>query len=270
MTGAFHRDGIRFAYEIDGAGQAVVLLHGLGGDRAAALELCSPGPGRLRVALDQRGHGETEPVGDPAGFTFEALAADVAALLDTIGVERAVLAGVSMGAAVALAFALRHPGRVTALALVRPAWTHVALTPNLALYVEMARLLRSRPAEQALAELQASAAFAALRAESGHAARSLACQLALPMAAARAIRLERLPRSTPYADPAELRSISAPTLVVGCDRDPLHPLEFAATWSRLIPGASLATVPGPGDDLAAHRRMVRAVVDRFISESVGP
>ena len=271
--GAFDHDGIRFAYESEGAGRPIVLLHGLGGDRAAALELCSPGPGRFRIALDQRGHGETESVGDPPGFTFDALAGDVAALLDTLGVERAVLVGVSMGAgvalALALAFAQRDPDRVTALALVRPAWTHVPLTPNLEPYVEVARLLRSVPADEALAELRASASFARLAAQSGHAARSLAGQLALPKAAERAIRLELMPRSTPYADPAELRSISIPTLVVGCDGDPLHPIEYAQTWSRLIPGASLAIVPGPGDDPGAHRGAVRAVVDAFVSASVG-
>ena len=266
---AFDHDGIRFVYETEGAGQPIVLLHGLGGNRAAALELCSPGRGRLRVALDQRGHGDTEPVDEPSGFTFDAFAGDVVALLDTMGADRAVLAGVSMGAAVALTFALRNPSRVSALALVRPAWTHVPMTRNLEPNVQIARLLQSLPADRALAAFQGSEQFARLRAESGHAARSLSGQVTLPRAAERAIRLDLLPRSTPYSDPAELRSISAPTLVVGCDRDPLHPVEFAETWSRLIPNASLVMVASPADDVEAHRSAVRAVVDRFISESAG-
>ena len=265
-VGHFWRDGIRFAFEAGGAGAPVVLLHGLGGDRSGALELVEGDGGWQRLALDQRGHGETEPVGPESGYTFDALAADVVGLLDAQGTERAVHVGVSMGAAVALRFALQYPGRVSGLALVRPAWIHEPMTENLTPNVEVARLLRSMPVAEALATFQASAEYARLRAVSPHAAESLSSQFLRPKAVERAVRLDRMPRSTPYGDPAELQAIAAPTLVVGCDRDPLHPIDFAWTWSRLIPGATLDFVIPSADDVARHRREVRRVVGTFLRQ----
>lgn len=261
-------DGIRFAMEIAGDGPTLVLLHGLGGDRSGGLELTDPIPDRRRLAIDQRGHGETEPVGPEDGFTFDVLAADLAAILDAQQLTGpVVIAGVSMGAAVALRFALIYRSRVRALALVRPAWIHEPMTDNLTPNVEVARLLRSLPAEEARAAFQASPTYARIAAVSGHAAASLSSQFLRPGAAERAVRLDRMPRSTPYTDPAELGLIAQPTLVLGCERDPLHPIDFARTWSRLIPGASLEWVVSSADDVERHRREVRQAVGVFLARS---
>lgn len=266
MSERFEHDGIRFAFDSIGVGAPVVLLHGLGGDRAGALELADEEQGWLRIAMDQRGHGETEPVGPESAYTFDVFASDVEALLDAAGIDRAVLVGVSMGAAVALRLALRSQERVRGLVLVRPAWIHEPMTDNLTPNVEVARLLRSMPAEGALTEFQGSALYARLQAVSPHAADSLSSQFVRPMAAERAVRLDRMPRSTPYADPSDLQAIACPTLVVGCDRDPFHPFAFAETWSRLIPGAALQLVIPSADDVARHRREVRAVVGGFLRQ----
>jgi len=264
MGETFERDGIKFAFETKGGGAPLVLLHGLGGDRTGAFELADEDPGWRLLALDQRGHGETEPVGPEAGYTFDVFATDLRALLDAQGADRVVVAGVSMGAAVALRFALQNPGRVRGLVLVRPAWIHEPMTENLTLNVEVARLLRSMPAAEALATFQASADYARLRAVSPHAAESLSSQFFRPNAVERAVRLDRMPRSTPYTDPSELRTIAQPTLVIGCDRDPLHPISFARIWSALIAGSSLEFVVPSADDVSRHRQEVRRGVGAFL------
>ena len=141
MLANFERDGIRFAFERRSTGRPMVLLHGLGGDRSGGFDLADTRLRWQRLALDQRGHGDTEPVGPETGYSFEVFASDVLALLDNEDVNAAVVVGVSMGSAVALRLALDHPRRVKGLALVRPAWTHEPLTENLVPNIEVAGLL---------------------------------------------------------------------------------------------------------------------------------
>ncbi len=267
LTGAnfhFEHAGIRFAASMDGTGAALVLLHGLGGDRSGAFELADPVPGWRRLALDQRGHGETEPVGPESSYKFEVFAADLIAFLDTVEENSVVVLGVSMGSAVALRLALENPDRVLGLVLVRPAWIHEPMTENLIPNVEIARLLRLMPAAEALAAYESSEAYARIRAVSSHAAESLSSQFFRPKAVERAVRLDQMPRSTPYTDPRDLSSVAQPTLVIGCERDPLHPIDFARTWASLIPNASLECVSSSADGVSQHRREVRESVARFL------
>lgn len=266
MTEHFVHDGLRFAFDTIGSGRPLVLLHGLGGDRAGALELADDERGWRRLALDQRGHGETEPVGPESGYTFDVFADDLLALLARLDVDRVVVAGVSMGAAVAARFTLKYPDRVRGLVLVRPAWTNEPMTENLTPNVEVARLLRSMRVDDALAAFQTSPLYERLKAASPHAAESLSSQFLRPNAAERAVRLDRMPRSTPYTTPSDLLAIVQPTVVIGCDRDPLHPIAFARAWSELIPGAALQLVTPSADDVALHRRDVRKAVGAFIRQ----
>lgn len=113
----FERDGRRIAYGDDGTGSAVVLLHGLLMDRS----LWDPQIEALRdayriVTIEAPGHGDSDPV--PAGYGFDDYAADVWALLDEIGVERAVFGGQSMGGWTALRCALSRPDGTRGLVLI--------------------------------------------------------------------------------------------------------------------------------------------------------
>jgi pimeloyl-ACP methyl ester carboxylesterase len=104
--------------EIAGDGPAIVLAHGFGGSarnfRATARALRA----RWRVVLfDARGHARSEAPRDPAAYGPEAFVADLGRVLDAAGAERAVVGGLSMGAATALAFALTHRERVRGLVL---------------------------------------------------------------------------------------------------------------------------------------------------------
>ena len=75
--------------------------------------------GHRVVAYDARGHGKSAP-GD--GYGYEKLAADLLTVLDDRGIERAVLAGASMGAHTIVRFALEHPDRAAALVIITPAY----------------------------------------------------------------------------------------------------------------------------------------------------
>lgn len=112
-------------YVRDGGGQGegdppVLFLHSLAGNGGQwALQLDHLRRHRRAVALDLRGHGESDPA-DDGDYSIAALASDVAAAADQLGLRRFVLAGHSLGAAVAIEYASRHPERVAALLLVDP------------------------------------------------------------------------------------------------------------------------------------------------------
>jgi pimeloyl-ACP methyl ester carboxylesterase len=122
-------DGIRLHARDWGdgsAGRPVVLLHGLSSnariwDGVAPLLLAS---GLRPVAIDQRGHGESEQ--PTSGYDFATVASDLSHALEALGLAEPVLVGHSWGAGVALQYAADRPGAVACLALVDGAFSDVA------------------------------------------------------------------------------------------------------------------------------------------------
>src|SRR5271168_2892052 len=104
-------DGVTLSGDAVGAGTPIVLLHGLTATRryvvmgSRALERS----GHRVLSYDARGHGRSSPAPGPEAYGYEHLAADLLAVLDELGIARAVLAGASMGAHTALRVALLRP-----------------------------------------------------------------------------------------------------------------------------------------------------------------
>src|SRR6476646_1560726 len=121
---AVARDGVELAGEEAGEGIPVVLLHGLTATRryvvmgSRSLERS----GHRVIAYDARGHGRSSPAPSPSEYAYEDLGEDLLAVLDDRGIERAVLAGASMGAHTLLWAALRAPERVAGLVVITPAY----------------------------------------------------------------------------------------------------------------------------------------------------
>ncbi|HUD36022.1 MAG TPA: alpha/beta fold hydrolase [Streptosporangiaceae bacterium] len=114
------RGGVRIFYEVTGSGDGppVLLSHGFGSSSL----MWSPNVGALAagrpvVTWDMRGHGRSDSPADQADYSAAACVADMVALLDVAGADRAVLCGLSLGGYLSLAFRLVHPERVAALIL---------------------------------------------------------------------------------------------------------------------------------------------------------
>ena len=108
--------GIATAVDVQGDGPAVLFIHGFPLDRTMWRHLTAPLTGRRRIAPDLRGLGLSDaPVG---GYFIEEYADDMAAVLELLDIDRAVVCGFSMGGYVALEMARRHRHRLRGLILV--------------------------------------------------------------------------------------------------------------------------------------------------------
>ncbi|MGH6769520.1 MAG: alpha/beta fold hydrolase [Xanthobacteraceae bacterium] len=114
---SFRHDEVEIAYLDEGEGDPIVLVHGFAS--TAAVNWLHPGwvttltkAGRRAVALDNRGHGASTKLYNPAAYHSATMAQDVRALLDHLGIARADVMGYSMGARIAAFLALAHSTRV--------------------------------------------------------------------------------------------------------------------------------------------------------------
>jgi len=134
-------DDIRFHYVITGSkGALVAFQHGLGGEVSQPQNILGVSKSLRTLSFDCRGHGRTEPLGPPDKLRFSVFADDLRAILDALGFDRIIVGGISMGAGVALNFAVRNPTRVTGLILSRPAWLDTAYPANLEILGKICRL----------------------------------------------------------------------------------------------------------------------------------
>jgi 3-oxoadipate enol-lactonase len=235
---------IEMAYDDEGRGEPLVLLHGFPFDRSMWREQSRAFGETCRVvAPDLRGQGETSLGETKGAATMEEMAADVAALLDGLNIERAVVGGLSMGGYVALAFCRAFPGRVRALVL---ADTRAQGD------TEDARRTREETALRALSEGMAPIADAMMpkllsagtrerRPET--VARVREMMLATkPEGAAAALRGMALRRDQTDL----LEEIEAPTLVVVGSEDAITPPAEAEAMRDKIKGARLVVMEGAG------------------------
>lgn len=110
--------GVNYHVEIAGTGEPLLLLHGFTGSTATWRPAVAGLADRFRVMMiDELGHGQTDCPPNPARYTMEEAAADLAAILDAYGFTRAHVLGYSMGGRLALGFACLYPRRVGTLIL---------------------------------------------------------------------------------------------------------------------------------------------------------
>ena len=226
-----------------GAGEAFVLLHGLTATRRYVLmgSRLLERSGHEVVAYDARGHGRSTPAGEPSAYGYEDLARDLTAVLDCLGLERAILAGASMGAHTALRVALAAPERVTALALITPAYEPSAAldAQDRAGWQALASGLREGGAEGFVRAYDFDAVPERWRKTVERVIRQRLSSHEHPQAVADA--LEVVPGSRPFAAMAELAAVPVPAIVVGSrdDADPGHSLALAERYASALPGAQL-------------------------------
>lgn len=253
---SFTHEGVTLAYDdvspAGGSGQAIVLVHGFSSNRKEGWRRTGwydvlQRRGMRVVALDQRGHGESEKLYEPDAYARGKLASDVLALMDHLGLERADLCGYSMGSRTVLAAALAAPDRVSNLILGGVGGKMIDGSDEERAVSDAARI------ESMLADDPETISDPMLRSfryfadEQGEDRRALAAFMSAPRTG---------------VDPGEFARLSMPVLVVAGQRDDLagDPQELASAF----PEAHAVTVPGCDHFSAIPHALTKAAVFDFL------
>ena len=258
-------DGCRLAYEDVGAGPVVLWQHGLGAARTQPAEVFPSDVPWRRLTLECRGHGESD-LGDPARLSFAQFAADALALLDHLGIERAVVGGISLGAGLALRLAAEHRQRVRGLILARPAWLDGPSPDTQAAYREVAEALRAHGVVEGARVFEQSPNLARIERVAPDNAVSLRWFFSRARPETTVELLSRITLSWPGVTQAAMQTLNLPTLVIGNDQDDAHPLAYARQLAAWMPGAQLRLITSKSLDRASHVREFRQAMAEFLNE----
>lgn len=229
------RSGLRLCIRDEGQGPAVVMLHGLGGNKDSWLLNVPAISGKARcITVDLPGHGESDA---PSRFyAVGDYADDILDLLDVLGVDGATVVGTSFGAVVGLEVAARAPGRVRSLVLMAPPGLHrETLDRAIGVLLRWIRddgLPRLRDLDEALLI-------------SPRMTEDLMLIANMNLACARTF-LPALPAMAAWDGPSRAALVTCPTLIVWGDADRIMPVDQAEGWKRIMPAARLVVLEGAG------------------------
>jgi pimeloyl-ACP methyl ester carboxylesterase len=245
----FTHEGVEIAFIDEGEGEPIVLVHGFASNKE--VNWVVPGwvttltcAGRRAIALDNRGHGVSGKLYDPAAYHSAVMAEDVRALLDHLGLPRADVMGYSMGARITAFLALKHPDRVRA-----------AILGGLGF-----RLVEGVGLPDTIADALEAPSLAEVHDPTAYLFRAFAEQTKSDLHALAACM--RGSRQT--LSPAEVGRIAVPVLVAVGENDQIagSPEALAA----LIPGAKALVIPGRDHMLAVGDRVFKSGVIDFLAQ----
>ncbi|PRX45153.1 pimeloyl-ACP methyl ester carboxylesterase [Prauserella shujinwangii] len=241
LAGAFTCGGHRLAYTEYGAGDAVVVLtHGIMFSRRMhtplARELAAAG--YRVVTLDLLGHGESDRPHDSWEYSMPAFAEQAVALLDHLGVDRAVVGGTSLGANVALEVAVSAPERLHGIVVEMPVLDN-AIVAGLLTFGPLLFAARFVP-------LTVRAVGALARAvPRGSQWVDVVTDTLDQEPSAMAALLHGVLFGRVAPERAQRRRITVPALVIGHERDPIHPFGDADTLAADLPSAEFVRARSP-------------------------
>jgi 3-oxoadipate enol-lactonase len=231
--------------EAAGEGPPVVLCHGITATRryvlhgSRALERA----GHRVVAYDARGHGESDPAPPGQGYGYPWLVGDLERVLAAeVGEGRFLLAGHSMGAHTAVAYALAHPQRLAGLAVIGPVYTGEVSAESLAYWDGLADALARNGVDGFVDYIdRVQGIDPAWRDSVLGFTRARMLLHRHPEALVEAMR--EVPRSRPFDSLDELEQLEIPALVVASHdgADPGHPHAVAAAYAERLPRAQLVS-----------------------------
>jgi pimeloyl-ACP methyl ester carboxylesterase len=248
-----NRDGVNIHYEVHGSGPPLILTHGYSSTSGMWQGQIAALSRHYKLVLwDMRGHGQSDYPDDVAAYSEALTVADIAALLDAVGAEKAIVGGLSLGGYMSLAFYRSHPERVRALLIIdtgpgfkkddaRDAWNKRAHETAARFDSEGLAVLKSLSAERASVTHRDASGLA-------RAARGMLTQRDASVM-------------------ATLPTIKVPSLVVvGADDTPF--LAASDYMAAKIPGAEKVVIPAAGhaaniDQPEAFNAAVLSFLDRL-------
>ncbi len=259
------RPGLKLSIAETGSGRPVVFQHGLCGDAAQPAQVFPDGLGWRCLTLECRAHGRSE-AGSPDDFLIATFADDLADVIERSSLEKPVVGGISMGAAISLRLAVTRPELIGALVLARPAWLADPNPENMQPNALVGQLLREHSSTVARARFEASDTAARLSVAGPDNLASLRGFFARTPRETTAELLCRISADGPGITEPQVRKLTLPTLVIGHELDAVHPLAFARTLSAWIPRARLVQITPKALNPEAYRNDFRDALASFLKE----
>jgi pimeloyl-ACP methyl ester carboxylesterase len=262
-TGYALVNGLRLYYELHGAGEPLILLHGgVGSTKIFGELLPALCPLRQVIAVDLQAHGRTADIDRP--LRFETMADDIAGLLKHLGIDRADMMGYSLGGGVALRTAIQHGDAVKKLVVVAFAYKRSGWYPE----IRDAMVQRDPEKIERMKESSLYKAYAEIAPRSGD----------WPVLFQKLTEL--LGREYDWSN--EIASVKAPTLLAFGDADSVSP-QHAAEFFELLGGgkkdggwsgagmcdSQLAIVPGTTHYNIVSSPLLLRAVKQFLGGSAG-
>ncbi len=262
--------GLAIRGEAAGEGMPVVLCHGLTATRGSVIHgsRALERAGHATIVYDARGHGESDPAPGDGGYGYPELVDDLESVVESqVGGEPFVLGGHSMGAHTAIAYALRHPGRLAGLVAIGPSYGGSTPEGSLGYWDGLAEALEREGVDGFVAYVDRHQQVDPRWRDS-----------VLRFTRERMLRhrhldaivgaLRQVPRSQPFASLGDLESIEVPTLVVASHdaADPGHPYAVAAAYAERIPQAQLIGEAAGESPLAWQGGKLSRAIAAFASQ----
>jgi pimeloyl-ACP methyl ester carboxylesterase len=234
----FDRNGFSMFYEASGSGTPVLLTHGFAGTSSMWRGQAEAFRDRHEIITwDMRGHGRSASPPDQAAYSVEETVGDMAALLDALGHDRAIIGGHSLGGYMSLAFYIKYPERVRGLLMIDTGPGYKSDAPRKE-WNEMASGLGHRLERDGLEILtKLSSEMDPSEHGSVHGLAKAACGMLIQHDSA---VIDSLP------------DIAVPTLVIVGEKDRSY-LAASDYMARKIPGAEQAVIPNAGHAVNIHQ-----------------
>lgn len=249
--------------KVKGTGDPVIFLHGLGGDSNQWQKLLSVDLPFQMMFPDMPGHGQNNQVPE-AGFSFDSYTEAVKNLMDDKPGRQYVLVGISMGAGIAMILAHRYPERIKKAALVRPAWLNNPFPANLDILYRLGNKWAACSTEETRQWLLSDKEYVLIKSESAACARSVESQLNRPDPELAARTLTDMCSDAPIRNIDEIKSIDVPVLIIGTEKDPLHPLYIARQFHQWLPDSRFSEISSRYDFPEKHKEELNILLKEFI------
>lgn len=251
----FVNRGIKLEYQVTGKGIPFVFLHGMGGSIWQIESVYEQIEGVQLITLNQQGHGGSGA--DWETYDFDRLGDDVAALLDHLDIEQAYFAGISMGAAVSLNVAVRYPGYVKKMLLIRNAWTDRPMSRDVRqAYHDMGLSLK----EGGIEAFYQTRGWEIIKEASEYTKNAFISPFQDTASRKNWQKFLILPGKSPVAPAESLRNIKIPVTILANRNDLCHPFAYGEYIHEQIPRSLLTEIPDKDTDSITHRQMINQAV----------
>jgi pimeloyl-ACP methyl ester carboxylesterase len=261
--------GHAIAGEALGEGSPVVLAHGVSATRRYVVH-GSPAlarAGHRQITYDARGHGESDPAPEGAGYGYDELADDLERLIDAeVGEGKLVLGGHSMGAHTVVAYALRHPERLAGLIVIGPVQMGLPTPESAVRYWNRLADGLEQGGVDGFMEAYDRNLNPEWRDSILRFTRQRMEEHRHPKAVAQALREVAL--TQPFESIDELEFLEVPALVVASydEADPGHPYKVAEAYAQKLPNARLISEAAGESPLAWQGGKLAREIAAFAAE----